>query len=140
MTDSPVEDVRKKCDDDAEVHGGERVEVDSIEDATLPASGGGDFIVRVYKPRSEAEKKLPAVLFIHGGGWVSHCVLVEMMRGRINSHLSASRTTDTKDRSKLLDSSRTTDTKTDQYTRKKTKAKGNISTFIFISASFFLSF
>ena len=40
-----------------------------IEDRSVPSGPGGDVSVRVFRPRG-AGGPLPAVVYVHGGGWV----------------------------------------------------------------------
>ena len=51
---------------DASAALGKPESVDSIEDRTVPGSGGA-IPIRIYKPTGE---QLPIVVYFHGGGWV----------------------------------------------------------------------
>jgi len=51
---------------DASAALGKPESVDSIEDRTVPGSGGA-IPIRIYKPAGE---QLPIVVYFHGGGWV----------------------------------------------------------------------
>lgn len=70
MTDAPIQVVRQKSEKGAKFYGGVCEPVASVEDKTLPARGGGNFKIRVYIPRIDSKSKLPAILYLHGGGWV----------------------------------------------------------------------
>jgi acetyl esterase len=61
---SPAEARQQMIDASAAM--GKPEAVDSIEDRTIPGSGG-DIPIRIYKPAGE---ELPIVVYFHGGGWV----------------------------------------------------------------------
>lgn len=42
----------------------------AIRDHTIPGAGGQDMMVRIYTPQPEGDAKRPALLWIHGGGYV----------------------------------------------------------------------
>ena len=45
-----------------------RTQIASIEDIKIPGAAG-TMAARVYNPKPSAAGKLPALIFIHGGGW-----------------------------------------------------------------------
>jgi acetyl esterase len=64
--DSSPEEARRNYDS-APDFSGERVPVASVEDRVLPGPGG-DLTVRIYTP--DAPSPAPALIYLHGGGWV----------------------------------------------------------------------
>ena len=46
-------------------------QVDTIDDFALPGAGGQPVRARAYTPRDARAGALPAVMFMHGGGWVT---------------------------------------------------------------------
>lgn len=70
VTDVPIQLVRQKVEKSAKFSGGEYEAVANVKDQTLPARGGGTFKIRLYIPRMDSNTKFPAILYLHGGGWV----------------------------------------------------------------------
>jgi acetyl esterase len=50
-------------------NGGPRVEMAAVRDLAAPGPGG-PIPLRLYRPEGVAERGAPALVFIHGGGWV----------------------------------------------------------------------
>jgi acetyl esterase/lipase len=66
----PIEEARAQGMLFASMGAGEPVDVAAVEDRVVPGPHG-DIPVRVYTPsRDDATSPLPAVTYLHGGGWV----------------------------------------------------------------------
>lgn len=50
-------------------NGGPRIEMAAVRDLAAPGPGG-PIPLRLYRPEGVAERGAPALVFIHGGGWV----------------------------------------------------------------------
>ncbi len=62
------EEARKAIGDRVYEIGGEKIALGKVEDRTIPGPGG-DLPIRVFTP--EGKGPFPALLYFHGGGWVT---------------------------------------------------------------------
>jgi acetyl esterase len=65
---SPAE-FREQYRTSSEMMDGTDIEIDSVEDRTIPGPDG-EIPVRIYRPVSSGSDSLPILVFYHGGGWV----------------------------------------------------------------------
>ena len=77
--DIPIDLGRVNMETATRKFGGPSPSVRRVDDLSVPCLGNPNksFKIRVYWPTVEKEKKLPVVLYAHGGGWV---------KGNLNTH------------------------------------------------------